>query len=83
MLNPATAWVTIPDHAPLPALMCKQVHKDFANAFPTERLIGVFTRDFRKDVHTARVLITVPSCMEILMLTPTHRPWVRRPMAWL
>ena len=42
--------------------------------------VGVFTRDFRHDEDTARILITVPACLEILLFssTPAHRRWVKR-----
>ena len=42
--------------------------------------VGVFTRDFRYDELTCRVLITVPACLEILLFSSTqsHRNWVKR-----
>ena len=42
--------------------------------------VGVFTRDFRHDEDTARILITVPACLEILLFSSNaaHRRWVKR-----
>jgi hypothetical protein len=34
---------------------------------------GVFTRDYRLNVHECRVLLTVPACLEILLLSPNNR----------
>ena len=52
-----------------------QVHKDLPNA-----LHGVFTRDYRYNEMTCQVLITVPACLEILLLSPMpeHKSWVQR-----
>lgn len=42
--------------------------------------VGVFTRDYRHNEERARILITVPACLEILLfsVSPTHRNWVKR-----
>jgi hypothetical protein len=47
-----------------------QVYKDFGTVF------GVFTRDYRYRPLNCRVLITVPACLEILVLSPANRTWV-------
>eukprot|EP00983_Pelagomonas_calceolata_P070931 1150973-Pelagomonas_calceolata.AAC.8 len=39
--------------------------------------VGVFTRDFRQRMNTCRILITVPSCLEILMLSPASGEFVQ------
>jgi superfamily II RNA helicase len=39
---------------------------------------GVFTRDFRERVETCRILVTVPQCLEILLLSSTHQEWCKR-----
>ncbi|XP_007496206.2 probable ATP-dependent RNA helicase DDX60 isoform X2 [Monodelphis domestica] len=41
-------------------------------------LCGVFTRDFRSDILNCQVLVTVPACFEILLLSPTHQEWVEK-----
>lgn len=38
-------------------------------------LLGVFTRDIRFNPVSCRVLVTVPQCLEILLLSPTHQNW--------
>lgn len=42
--------------------------------------VGVFTRDYRHNEKSARILITVPACLEILLFSksPTHHNWVKR-----
>lgn len=39
---------------------------------------GIFTRDYRHNYLTCRILITVPQCLEILLLSPPQRDWVAR-----
>ena len=43
-------------------------------------IVGAFTRDYRHNAEIARILITVPACLEILLFssTPEHRKWVKR-----
>eukprot|EP00775_Hariotina_reticulata_P012834 gene12834-12962_t len=48
--------------------LAAQVYNDFGAG-----VHGVFTRDFRMSVYSCRVLLTVPACLEILMLTPANR----------
>lgn len=43
-----------------------------------ETLCGVFTRDYRHDALNCQVLITVPACLEILLLAPHRQAWVKR-----
>ncbi|XP_036914143.1 probable ATP-dependent RNA helicase DDX60 isoform X2 [Sturnira hondurensis] len=43
-----------------------------------ECLCGVFTRDYRHDALNCQVLITVPACLEILLLAPHRQKWVKR-----
>ncbi|CAF1134816.1 unnamed protein product [Adineta steineri] len=35
--------------------------------------VGVFTRDFRRDIDVCKILVTVPQCLEILLLSPNHQ----------
>ncbi|NXJ15303.1 DDX60 helicase, partial [Odontophorus gujanensis] len=39
---------------------------------------GVFTRDYRQDVMNSQILVTVPQCLEILMLSPRCQNWTKR-----
>jgi ERCC4-related helicase len=39
-------------------------------------LYGVFTRDYRQNVKTCQILITVPECLEILLLSETNAEWI-------
>uniref|UniRef100_A0A8C4JL26 DExD/H-box helicase 60 n=1 Tax=Dromaius novaehollandiae TaxID=8790 RepID=A0A8C4JL26_DRONO len=39
---------------------------------------GVFTRDYRHDVMNSQILVTVPQCLEILMLSPRCQKWTKR-----
>ncbi|XP_056658848.1 probable ATP-dependent RNA helicase DDX60 isoform X2 [Monodelphis domestica] len=41
-------------------------------------ICGVFTRDYRHDVMNSQILVTVPQCLEILLLSPHHQKWVKR-----
>jgi superfamily II DNA or RNA helicase len=41
-------------------------------------LVGVFTQDYRTNPLTCQVLITVPSCLEVLLLSPHNEEWKRR-----
>ncbi|XP_066243861.1 probable ATP-dependent RNA helicase DDX60 isoform X1 [Saccopteryx leptura] len=43
-----------------------------------ESLCGVFTREYRHDALNCQVLVTVPACLEILMLAPHRQAWVKR-----
>ncbi|NXM74607.1 DDX60 helicase, partial [Serilophus lunatus] len=39
---------------------------------------GVFTRDYRYDVMNSQILVTVPQCLEILMLSPRCQKWTQQ-----
>ncbi|XP_066488828.1 probable ATP-dependent RNA helicase DDX60 isoform X2 [Tiliqua scincoides] len=41
-------------------------------------LCGVFTRDYRHDTLNCQILVTVPQCLEILMLSPHRQEWVKK-----
>ncbi|XP_030048082.1 putative ATP-dependent RNA helicase DDX60 [Microcaecilia unicolor] len=41
-------------------------------------LCGVFTRDYRHDALNSQILVTVPQCLEILLLAPHRQQWVKR-----
>ncbi|XP_062905575.1 probable ATP-dependent RNA helicase DDX60 isoform X1 [Mobula hypostoma] len=39
---------------------------------------GYFTRDYQNHVHNCQVLVTVPQCLEILLLAPHQQDWTKR-----
>ena len=41
-------------------------------------VFGTFTREWRNDTLNCQVLITVPQCLEILMMSPKRQDWVAR-----
>ena len=45
---------------------------------PGKCVYGVFTRDFRENVLNSQILVTVPACLEILLLSPQREEWSRR-----
>ncbi|XP_038611250.1 probable ATP-dependent RNA helicase DDX60 isoform X2 [Tachyglossus aculeatus] len=68
--------------APTKALV-NQVSATVLNRFTKrlpvgQALCGTFTRDYRQDVLNCQVLVTVPACLEILLLSPHRQAWVKR-----
>ncbi|XP_075467930.1 putative ATP-dependent RNA helicase DDX60 isoform X3 [Ascaphus truei] len=57
------------------ATVSDQFTKDMPNGIA---LCGVFTRDYRTDALNSQILVTVPQCLEILMLSPCRQEWVKR-----
>jgi superfamily II RNA helicase len=45
---------------------------------PGKVLTGVFTRDFRKNEKDCQILVTVPECLELLLLSMDDPGWQRR-----
>ncbi len=44
-----------------------------------QSVVGVFTRDYRHDYLRCRILVTVPQCFEILLLSPAQqKTWTPR-----
>ncbi|XP_074085103.1 putative ATP-dependent RNA helicase DDX60 isoform X2 [Macrotis lagotis] len=41
-------------------------------------LCGIFTRDYRHYALNCQVLVTVPACFEILLLSPNRQAWVEK-----
>ncbi|XP_054845747.1 probable ATP-dependent RNA helicase DDX60 isoform X2 [Eublepharis macularius] len=41
-------------------------------------IVGVFTRDYRHDALNSQVLVTVPQCLEILLMSPRRQEWAKR-----
>uniref|UniRef100_A0A4W3GM92 DExD/H-box helicase 60 n=1 Tax=Callorhinchus milii TaxID=7868 RepID=A0A4W3GM92_CALMI len=55
------------------------VYNRFNKALPDGMVVcGVFTRDYRQDALNSQILITVPQCLEILMLAPQRQAWVKK-----
>ncbi|XP_015423966.1 PREDICTED: probable ATP-dependent RNA helicase DDX60 [Myotis davidii] len=51
----------------------------FTKALPKGLVVcGVFTRDYRHDTLNCQILVTVPQCLEILLLSPRNQKWVKR-----
>ncbi|XP_019506118.1 PREDICTED: probable ATP-dependent RNA helicase DDX60 [Hipposideros armiger] len=51
----------------------------FTKALPKGLVVcGVFTRDYRHDTLNCQILVTVPQCLEILLLSPHTQQWVKR-----
>ncbi|XP_064004869.1 probable ATP-dependent RNA helicase DDX60 [Pogoniulus pusillus] len=55
------------------------VYSRFTKKLPDGLVVcGVFTRDYRSDVMNSQILVTVPQCLEILMLSPRCQEWAKR-----
>ncbi|XP_037008816.2 probable ATP-dependent RNA helicase DDX60 isoform X1 [Artibeus jamaicensis] len=55
------------------------VYSLFTKALPKGLTVcGVFTRDYRHDTFNCQILVTVPQCLEILLLSPRSHKWVKR-----
>ncbi|KAM8765093.1 putative ATP-dependent RNA helicase DDX60 [Rhynchonycteris naso] len=51
----------------------------FTKALPKGLAVcGVFTRDYRHDTLNCQILVTVPQCLEILLLSPRNQKWLKR-----
>ncbi|CAF4731180.1 unnamed protein product, partial [Rotaria sp. Silwood2] len=48
------------------------IHYKFGAVF------GIFTRDYRTNMDGCRILVTIPQCMQILLLSPNHQRWCQR-----
>ncbi|UJR27241.1 hypothetical protein I4U23_008536 [Adineta vaga] len=48
------------------------IHTKFGPVF------GIFTSDFRMCLPTCRILITIPECLEMLLLSPNYQRWCQR-----
>lgn len=40
--------------------------------------VGVLTRDFKKDALNSRILVTIPQCLEILLMSPQRYTWSKK-----
>ena len=44
---------------------------------PGKSVYGVFTRDYRTNALNSQILVTVPECLALLLLSPHRRSWVK------
>lgn len=44
---------------------------------PGISVVGVFTRDYRINAMNSRILVTVPQCLEILLMSPRRYTWAK------
>ncbi|KAM8971136.1 probable ATP-dependent RNA helicase DDX60 isoform X2 [Sarcophilus harrisii] len=55
------------------------VQSRFTKRLPEGQVLcGVFTRDYRHYALNCQVLVTVPACLEILLLSPNRQEWVEK-----
>ncbi|NWJ11440.1 DDX60 helicase, partial [Crypturellus undulatus] len=55
------------------------VYSQFTKKLPDGLVVcGVFTRDYCHDTMNCQILVTVPQCLEILMLSPRSQEWTKR-----
>ncbi|XP_068134929.1 probable ATP-dependent RNA helicase DDX60 isoform X2 [Hyperolius riggenbachi] len=57
------------------ATVTNQFNKDLSRGMV---VCGVFTRDYRTNALNSQVLVTVPQCLEILLLCPHRQDWVKK-----
>lgn len=43
-----------------------------------QSVYGIFTRDYRTHATNSQILVTVPQCLELLLLSPRKYGWVKR-----
>jgi hypothetical protein len=55
------------------ATICARYEKNLPAG---KSLYGVFTRDYRQNVKNCQILITVPHCLEILLLQESNSAWI-------
>ncbi|KAJ9590503.1 hypothetical protein L9F63_016454 [Diploptera punctata] len=44
---------------------------------PGKSVYGVFTRDYRTNANNCQILVTVPQCLELLLLSPRRYDWIK------
>lgn len=42
---------------------------------PGVSIVGIFTRDYKTSGTTSRILVTIPQCLEILLMSPRRYSW--------
>nr|CAD7431932.1 unnamed protein product [Timema monikensis] len=69
--------------SPTKALV-NQVHATIYARFKNKSMpagmsaVGVFTREYRHNALECQILVTVPQCLELLLLSPRRHSWVSR-----
>ncbi|CAF4569108.1 unnamed protein product [Rotaria sp. Silwood1] len=48
------------------------IHSKFGPVF------GTFTKDYEMNMEKCRILVTIPECLEMLLLSPNHQYWCQR-----
>eukprot|EP00041_Stephanoeca_diplocostata_P039464 m.1630693 g.1630693 ORF g.1630693 m.1630693 type:complete len:2102 (-) comp25399_c0_seq4:3442-9747(-) len=56
--------------------------KPFQRHSHARSLHGIFTKEYRTNVHDCQVLITVPECLELLLVMAIHAKWAQR-IRWI
>jgi superfamily II RNA helicase len=41
-------------------------------------LLGVFTKDYRYDVESCQILVTVPECLDVMIFSPQYANLLKR-----
>lgn len=41
-------------------------------------IFGIFTKDYRMNLQSCRILVTVPECLEMLLVSPVYQSWCQR-----
>ncbi|XP_072023516.1 probable ATP-dependent RNA helicase DDX60 [Amphiura filiformis] len=55
------------------------IYARFNKKLPGGKVVcGVFSRDFRRNALNCQILVTVPQCLEILLLSPCRQEWAKR-----
>ncbi|XP_077209763.1 putative ATP-dependent RNA helicase DDX60 isoform X2 [Paroedura picta] len=55
------------------------IYNRFNKVLPAGLTVGgVFTRDYRHDSLNSQILVTVPQCLEILLLSPRRQDWAKK-----
>lgn len=54
------------------------IHARFKKTLPPGKvLLGVMTRDYKSNTTSCQILITIPECLEILLMSPRCQTWAR------
>ena len=57
--------------------MCARFSKRKMDLPPGRVVQGTFTRDFKENALNCQILVTVPECLEILLLSPERSAWAK------
>jgi len=59
------------------ATVCARFSKRKMDLPPGRVVQGTFTRDFKENALNCQILVTVPECLEILLLSPERNAWAK------